>query len=262
MSNRRLENELDLQLEPLENRLLLAADWTANGDSLKIIADEANDTIVVSQSSGNVMVQVSEGGIFEDTGIANLQKLIINTGDGSDSVDVDIDSSKLVKINLGAGDDTLRFGGSHKKGVAIGGKGDDLITMAGVTVGRGRIVGGADNDTVGFDFLAYSFGDLNGLSESRVTITLGAGEDAFQLMAGETIVGEDNIADIGFAGVETVPELLDTLSGAGFGDALKGFRIIGGRDTDSMLGSGAIDLVSGLEATIKTFEVTTFEAVP
>ena len=254
-------SELEFQLESLESRLLMAADWTATGNSLKITADDANDFVAVTQDGGNVMVQLSSDGMLEDTGISNLDRLTINTGAGDDVVEVDADAAKLAKVVLGDGDDTLRFSGDHKKAIANGGKGEDFIVMGGVTADRGRIIGGADNDTVGFDFAAYSFGQLNGLPEDKITITLGAGDDTFQLMFEDLIVGEDNIDAIGFPGVDTVPDLIDSLSNSGFGDALKGFKMIGGRDTDALLGDGAIELFVGLGAKVRTFEITTLEVM-
>ena len=248
--------QLDFNLESLEQRRLLAADWSVSGASLKITGDAASDVVVVQQSTGNVTVQVN-GGAIEDTGIGTLERLTINMGDGNDDVTVDVETTKLLKINLGSGDDRLTLSNDHASVSVIGGRGSDAVVLDGVLTSRGRVSMGADADTISFDMAGYSLFDFSALASVKNSFSLGAGDDAFLLTFNGAVVGEDNISELGFSGVTTIDGLINTLAGFGLGEALGGFAISGGGGTDVMQGDGAFSLIVGLSAKVRSIEIGT-----
>jgi Ca2+-binding RTX toxin-like protein len=196
--------------------------FVQNGD-LYVYGTAGNDTILVTQSGGVVLVTINgtSYGPFTPTG-----KVKVFAGDGNDSVTVHSSVALPAEIHGDGGNDTLQSGSGGD--LLDGGAGNDSLVAGS---GADTLLGGDGNDTLqagaGTDRL--DGGDGNDL------LTGGSGNDTFLGGAGDdTIVGgSGNDSLDGGAGN-------DSLDGGAGNDTLVG----GAGYLDTLIGGGGDDTLS------------------
>src|SRR5688572_2271188 len=144
-------------IETLETRRLLACTVTVNGDVLTIKGDRFDNDITVEEVAGNIVV-TCDG--HSDTVTTDIDKLVIKTDKGHDSVAVELDDDiEEVIVDTSSGDDEIALqigqplvqrggnsaalysnsGGSDELDIDIyAGSGNDTIAAA-ITVVSGGI---------------------------------------------------------------------------------------------------------------------------
>lgn len=181
-----LDSSLDLGIESLEQRKMLAGDVSVNvsGDNLIIKGDNADNEIYVYENGGNVWVDGLNGTTLSkdatsnsfDTGISatGLNKLKVKLKGGDDTLEVYDVTVNKTNINLGKGDDSLDVDGitSGAKFVAKTGQGDDLVLLDDdVFNGKAKLNTGSGADEV---YVAVN-GDVD--YNGRTVAKLGSGDD-------------------------------------------------------------------------------------
>jgi hypothetical protein len=148
---------------------------------------------------------------------AGVTRLVVDTGDGNDTIDLSLNWSTLpAELNGGAGNDTIK--GGPGTDVISGGSGDDTLRGNG---GADAIGGGDGTDTVTY-----------------------AGRRA------GVIVSLDGVADDGSAGEgDNVGTDVENVTGTDLGDTLTGDgaanTLAGGPGPDHLDGAGGSDRLSG-----------------
>lgn len=237
---------LSPQVEPVEDRTLLASQILFLGGHLQVFTD-AGESVVIREdpaSAGQLDVQINgaDGNGTPDATTSEVTEISVINADGDNSVDLSNVSTTTfpnltaITIDSGNGDDTI-VGTADYMDTLIGGDGNDVIT--GGSSGS-RIDGGDGNDTI-----------MGGDGDD--TIDAGDGEDSVLGEAGDdSILGDDGNDEIsGGDGNDTVMagDGSDTVSGDAGADSLFGDlgtdTISGGDDNDSIFGGGQADSISG-----------------
>src|SRR5215211_602788 len=226
--------------------------------------DGANDNVTVSVSGGLLVHGQTTGGLKSgsdwDSATAGDQTVpadgtfvvVVNGGDGNDSLAVLAKNSEIVTaaLNGGSGDDLLT--GSDTGDSLDGGDGNDRLVGA---KGTDVMSGGTGNDT-----LVWNNGD------GSDTIDGGAGNDATEVNGsptlGDVFTLEPNAGRIKFQRTNLVPFTLDAsterfqVNGLGGDDsvaagdgvgALTLLSVDGGAGVDTVNGSDGPDLILGGE---------------
>ncbi len=148
--------------------------------TLQIDGSKLGDVVLVNQNSKNIVV--TKNGEILEIPIEFVNKIVINTGDGSDLVWVSEYVGVPVLIDTGAGNDVVT--GGNKKDTIYAGPGDDRVAGGDgndyIDLGTGNDIGmgGFGNDLVyGGDGRDMIIG-----GDGKDTLKGGKGEDA--LMAG------------------------------------------------------------------------------
>jgi hypothetical protein len=105
---------------------------SSDGSVLKITGTKLSDTITLEQTATGIRI-ANKGG-WEHTATGSYSRIIIDAGDGNDSVVADPSVTTPLTLLGGAGNDTL-----------VGGSGDDLISGG---MGDDVMIGGAGDDTL------------------------------------------------------------------------------------------------------------------
>src|SRR5689334_7145949 len=133
------------EIESLEPRKTpaLTGPGTIFGGILTINFDNANDTIVISQTDDTISVAYADNKGHSDTltfaAVGTLHKIVVNSGAGNDSVKVNVEDQQLdlnysgdsqddeVSITAGAGNDVVSVYNSDAKITIDGGTGNDSL---------------------------------------------------------------------------------------------------------------------------------------
>lgn len=210
-----------LTIERLEDRLLLAANVTQSGGTLKITGDVNADAVLLmggGQGNVEVFVDFDGDGMADDslgafTGVKNIKidtqggnddvalhlvdvagKVSVKTGDGSDMVILaDCVIAKNVSIDTGAGNDIVvtdsvnDFNQVGSLNIKTG-DGNDAIRLEGLEVNKSLSVNtGHDNDI-------FAFGDQMSAG-SRTTFNGGSGNDFLVAVSANAL--EQQLAQLG-----------------------------------------------------------------
>lgn len=227
-----------LQLTSLEDRSVPAVTAVFAGGVLTITGDAAANDISVQLVSGKVKAFDGTTDLLPAATItpAALTGIVVNAGDGNDTVDVFETIVDPATINGGTGDDQL-----------YGGKGNDSITTG--TDGIGDLADGrAGNDTItggaGDDFLFGGLGnDVLNAGDGANSVEGGDGNDSIT-------GGDGSDALYGGKGLDTIngggdADLIFGGGGAGGGVDKVGDLIDGGAGDDSVFGNLGNDSISG-----------------
>ncbi len=200
-------------IEPVERRTLMSA-AVLTGGVLTVTGTAAADAITVTlvglpdgTTTPAAHVDVVVDGVSQSFPAASVTSLVVNGGDGGDTVtvtdsphdDEDADFSAFAKdavsVNGGAGADhvTVDFGvlyGHPVAAVAVdGGDDDDVIAYAGVS--PATLHGGAGDDTVtatGQGLTVYEYGD-----DGNDTVTA-TGDDGYEYAHMDGGAGDDTFS--------------------------------------------------------------------
>src|SRR5262245_274217 len=114
---------IPLDCEKLEDRAVPATAVLAGG-TLTVTGDADDDRIRVVLEGANLRVLdgTQELGLFPSAAVTNI---VVNTGDGNDTILIDRSVTHPATINAGAGNDKLVAGGGPT--VLLGGPGDDEL---------------------------------------------------------------------------------------------------------------------------------------
>jgi hypothetical protein len=200
-----------LQLETLEGRdcpsatlsllnggqtLVIKGD--AGNDSISIVQNDANDTLIVSMTG---MVTGEQNGmakrgkqVFKSS---QITQIVIDTGAGNDTVSYELGANanfrfgKIFNINLGSGDDVLQFETGNQVMAAMGsiasvsGSSDTStsprVTSANLAVEsflKLTVDAGSGNDQV-----TINLSELRKRANVAVSAQLGDGDDTFSLVS-------------------------------------------------------------------------------
>ena len=244
-------NEINLNVEPLEERLNLSGSVFLDGADLIIRGTTLDDVISVVRVEGELGVTINEfdHGLFSPTG-----KIDVKMFAGDDSLSIQLGIQNDTFISAGQGDDVV-WGGSGKdmiygnagndvlngrwgKDVLVGAEGRDILrgslgfdTLRGGG-GQDKLYGGEGNDNLqGGDGADLLFGQ-----EGRDTLRGGSGNDNLQGGA-----GDDLLLDGGFGA--------DSIYGGAGADLLEGGsgndRMWGDAGNDVLLGELGDDTING-----------------
>jgi Ca2+-binding RTX toxin-like protein len=228
--------------------------------------DGQPDTVIVNGTSGNDTIRVASsnhGALIGVTGLASTvnitgaeganDQLVINAGDGADTVDASGLAAGLIglTINGGAGNDTLT--GSQGDDLVIGGQGNDVAFLG---AGNDTFVWnpGDGSDIVegqgGYDRLIFNganIGEQIGISAngSRVLFTRDVGNVTMDLNGIEALDfnalgGADTITVNDLSGTDLRQLNLDLASpaGSGTGDGQADNVIVNGTNGDDVIAVG------------------------
>ncbi len=212
------------------------------GTTLFVFGTEAADDVVLSDDRGDIRVDFNND---RSTIAAPLDSIVIETGGGNDFVDTQDGLSVPMLVNVGDGNDTVRTGTGDDK--IIGGAGDDSLRG---TRGDDTIIGSRGNDTLdgqrGNDLVRGGSG-ADSISGSQDNDTLLGDNGIDTLIGGD---GHDYVSGLngndflfGSSGNDTVlgGEGEDSLDGQTGEDSL-----FGGAGNDTLIGGSSSDeLVSG-----------------
>jgi Ca2+-binding RTX toxin-like protein len=213
-------------VETLESRRLLSGVLLGSFGALRIAGDDGvNDVISVSHSGGQIAVVIN-GGAAQLFDSADVQRVIIRTGSGEDTITV-TDVLQPTWIFAQEGNDTVTTGAARD--IIYGHAGDDLIDAGS---GNNYVVGGEDGDNIttgdGKDRIWGRDGsDLISSGGGNDLVVAGKGDDLV-----ETGVGTDRA--YGRDGS-------DTLRGGDGND-----RLWGGPGDDSIEGGNGEDVIGGI----------------
>jgi Ca2+-binding RTX toxin-like protein len=257
-----------LGLALLEDRSVPAITTaTFTGGVLTITADAASDIIEIGLV-GTTQVKVFEGATQTEKAVvggpvtvAALTSIVINAGDGNDTVIVSSKLKEPATINGGTGSDNLTGGGGHDTintgtdavgDTADGRNGNDTITGG---AGADLLRGGAGNDSI------VGGAGINALEGGAGNDTLQGGADIDNISGNagnDSIVGGDGADHLrgddnfGAAGKDTVVAGPgdDFASGGNGNDNLDGGdgndRLEGGSGNDNLVGGP--DVAGGPDA--------------
>ena len=227
----RLPFRVVLHVQPLECRLLLAADLTPRG-VLVITGTEEADTISVGFNAEEAALTVS-GATEEDVSFParRVRMILVRTGAGDDVVNV-AELPHRALVRLGAGDDELES--SARFTHAAGGVGNDILTVLHEEPEAGPDSG--PRDRPGADFRR----------DNRRFAAFGA-----VLLAGGD--GDDTL-------VGSVRARLNRLVGGAGDDHLSvpessrgRARMLGGEDSDTLIGGSRGDFLQGMSGNDSLF---------
>lgn len=181
-------NENNNKNQPgIDVKPLVFLDWAYLANSvLNVSGTTANDTIKLELSGKNI--KVTRGKLSKTFPLKSISSIIVDAGNGNDSVTVDSKITLLSTIQGGAGKDTL-LGGSGNDEIhggagndsIRGGKGNDIIhgddgndTLFG-EAGLDSLYGGAGNDSID----GGTQNDLINGGAGKDTLLGGDGDDLF-----------------------------------------------------------------------------------
>jgi Ca2+-binding RTX toxin-like protein len=223
------------------------------GGTATLNLDGADDSVTVSVSGGLLVHGQTTGGLNSgsdwDSATAGDQTVpadgtfvvVVNGGDGNDSLAVLAKNSEIVTaaLNGGSGDDVLT--GSDTGDSLEGGDGNDRLVGA---KGTDDMSGGTGNDT-----LVWNNGD------GSDSIDGGAGNDATEVNGnptlGDVFTLEPNAGRIRFQRTNLVPFTLDAsterfqVNGLGGDDSLSASAGVGALTLLSVDGGAGVDTVNG-----------------
>lgn len=206
------------------------------GDRLSGARTDGDDTISLSASGGSLSVTLN--GQTQTIAYSAGDTILIDTGAGNDTVNIDASVLANIEFVGGAGNDTLNMYGSGSL-LADGGDGNDTIRVYGL--GDAELHGGSGNDTLqggaGRNLLDGGAGNdtlIGGLGANTFVFADGWGDDSL------TSAGSSNTIDFSDA---TSPLLLNLrqqqVTDASGDSAQMDFDptlAIGGHGTDRILG--------------------------
>ncbi|MEM8679365.1 MAG: hypothetical protein AAGF97_08440 [Planctomycetota bacterium] len=180
-NDQRAASRLDLGIEPLENRRLLAVEVTASGNTATISGDDSANTIIL-QGMGISGTDVNLDDSFLDNQF-DITTYKFDLRGGNDILQVQsVFGFKNIEIDGGDGDNVVFIDGSFLKQVKIvNGNGDDSTQISNTQIGLdgNRNTGLIDirNGDGGSDVLIESTGPGSGrsLHANKVTILNGRG---------------------------------------------------------------------------------------
>ncbi len=153
-------------------------------------ADTINVQVQSTGTAGQTEADVTVNGL-KQTFTATIAHVVVNAGDGNDSVDVDTSSAYAgmpdTSVSGGAGNDNLHFDVGDGNVTLDGGAGDDNLYASGSDTAYVTMLGGAGNDSIDADL------------DAEASINGGDGNDTIELSninTPQTVVGG--------AGVDTV----------------------------------------------------------
>lgn len=290
---------LDLFVDRLENRLLLAADVSVKGSNVTVKGDAGSDGVFVYESTGTVWVDVYEGDTLVDavdTGLTSINKLKIVTKGGADEVSIDNDVVVTGKstIKLGSGQNELDFGGLHNRVKIVGGSDvDDIVLNGGIGTSKNVIKTKGGNDVVAVDIAGYidaatngplgdallagldgvdGLEDLEGVANSllaalpSINAKLGGGNDIVELTVDGDSISDGDILDLidslgfEFDSVEEAVTAIEALaSDAGIGIP-QFIKANGGGGSDTLNPAGLQSIIN-LIGSARKFEVFGSETI-
>ena len=249
---RRRNAALDITVERLESRLMLAANVSVIGSNVVITGTAANDTLTVFKNSVTNTVQVNDGIVTQDTGLSSIGNLTINSLGGDDTIRLTSDAAlqpinitgslvintaagndvvsannvnvnQNVTINTGTDTDTVSFGGQIAGNLTIlTGPGNSLVDLTGQPDGTyndgfGLVVGGNVSVTGGLDVdVVLGSRDAN-TADAVVIQTLVGGNLTVNSSSGnDVVVLGFNQATIVLGNVLTLAGAGDDIVAAGF----------------------------------------------
>jgi Ca2+-binding RTX toxin-like protein len=224
-----------------------AVTQTVNFDTLTVTSDQEADTITLAAAGGFITVNRQATTLAAN----NTAKIVVNAGDGADTVDASAlaaaDYSTLT-INGGDGDDLLT-GGSGDDDLGGGDGNDRVVGFKGTDV----LDGGAGNDV-----LVWNNGDGSDVMDGDI------GADEVEIngapTAGDVFTAVPNGRRVLFNRTNLVPFSVDfsaerlTVNGLGGDDAFNGapglaevtlLSLNGGVGDDSLAGGDGPDLITG-----------------
>ena len=234
-------------------------------DTITITGDAAGDQIVISDAGG-LLKQTLNGGaatdLLDDQGrplpADGTVNVVVNAGDGADTVTIATAQAQSVTVDGGAGEDTITgspgndvLRGGPDNDHLIGAAGDDRLIGDG---GRDDMDGGAGNDTLVWnngDGSDTMDGDAGGGDEVEVNGAAGP-EDAFKIAP--------NGGRVQFDRTNLVPFTLDidaeriTVNGLQGDDSIEGspglaglitMTLNGGQGADKITGGDGPDVING-----------------
>ena len=244
------ERSLDLQIENLEPRQMLAGNVTAfiNGAGALIINGDGGDNQILVEvgESGDVTVTGQDDEVIDDSGLQDAQlsgDIMINLRGGDDSV--------YVTGPLGEGDEgVVPLDASFVDDIRIvGGSGNDRLGINAVNGATGNLTlsGGSGDDNLSLNY-AETSGD--------VTIIGGSGNDTASVF----VVGAEDITLITGGGDDMAGIVGSVASGSlnirgGSGDDLTALKYSEGRNVNIISGGGD-DTVSAAD---NMFAITTLQ---
>lgn len=254
----------EYRLVPLEDRVLLTAE--VSGDLLTITGDGGDNDIVITVEEDGLVSYSGVPGAADDT--VEVSEVVIDLGDGDDSVTVNFDGDGRNQLNLRERDGAVqvRVRGEHRGELTT-----DNVERLRLNTGDGNdnvnIGNLSDTDLAGGDTLEVDAGDGNDTVNARrsdieVEIDGGDGRDRLQGGDGDDLlVGGDGRDTInGGRGDDTLDggddrdrlngqDGDDELFGGDENDHLNGGRgdddLRGGDGDDRILGGGGVDLLGG-----------------
>ena len=256
-------NSLDFSVDPLEQRMMLAADVQVAGSNVKIIGENTADDISVYFDEATNSVWVNDGVALHDTLLESISRLTISTkqsGNGTDVVTIGnrVEVTTKTTVRLGAGRNELSFGGLHKLVSVSGGPGSDAVTLNGglgtsknnfnlkngddaLTIAIDAYAASATGDTPLANFLATLPDDITVLSElAAIRSNLGGGDDVFRVLYGGESVTEpqllETLESLGLGSYTTVSDAINGLESAAAAAGIRNLRLAnlngaGGNDT-------------------------------
>lgn len=213
-------------LESLESRRLLSGVYLGSFGTLRIAGDDGvNDSVNVALAGDQIEVVIN-GAPAESFDSADIQRIIIRTGSGDDSVSV-VETLQPTWVFAQDGNDTIAT--SAARDVVYGHAGEDLIDAGG---GNNFVVGGEDNDNI-------TTGDgkdrIWGRDGNDVIIS-GGGNDLVVAGRGDDLVETGVGTDHAYG-----RDGSDTLRGGDGND-----RLWGGPGNDSIEGGNGDDVIGGI----------------
>lgn len=236
----------DSGLEKLEERTLLAAAVLFGGGQIRVLSDAGDDILVREDpnSAGFLDVQIDgvSSGALPSLMTDQITSLRIETGAGSNDVDISGVTSTAfpnitsILIDTGDGDDTI-VGSPDFANLVLAGDGDDVVTGGNLADtlngndGNDVVSGGPGDDALdggdGNDSVTGDAGDDNIIGGDGLDTLDGATGDDF-------LNGGDGADDISGSDGN------DRIIGGGGGDVISG-----GLGVDVVFAGGGHDLVSG-----------------
>jgi Ca2+-binding RTX toxin-like protein len=224
-----------------------AVSSNVNTDTLTVTSDQAADTITLAAAGGFITVN----GQATTLAANNQAKIVVNAGDGADTVD----ASALAVANYGA----LTINGGEGADLLTGGAGNDNLRGDG---GNDRVIGFKGNDDLeggaGNDVLVWNNGDGTDVMDGD------AGADEVEIngapTAGDVFTAVPNAGRVLFNRPNLVPFSVDfsaerlTVNGLGGDDTFTGaaglapltlISLNGGTGIDTLTGGDGPDLITG-----------------
>jgi hypothetical protein len=220
-----------LAVRTLEDRSVPAVTASFAGGTLTVDSDAASDIISIEvvgglvkvfQGAGHTEVSVTGG----SNGITTkaLTGILVNAGDGDDSVTVASTLKAPATLNGGTGSDTLN-----------GGAGNDSITTGTDAVGDSAS-GGDGNDSI----TGGAGNDLLVGGNGNDTISGGDGDNSIDGGAGNDVLTAGNGSDDIFGGDGN-----DSIDGGAGDDRLRGDNPTSKKGNDSITGGLGDDIITG-----------------
>ncbi|MDF1840569.1 MAG: PKD domain-containing protein [Rubripirellula sp.] len=224
------------------------------------VLDENDNSVQITETPDGVVLSETTGGVSKSTTVAGqFDRILLATGGGSDSVDVQ--SSTNVETDLGEGDDTF-----------LSGSGDDVVITGG---GQDSIVTGDGSDSIvsvsGDDTIDSGAGDdvLFFRSFSDKVIKDGGGTDTLNFSGVSQGSGEVDGITLDLRIDNGVPQTVhstgsialegefENVIGSNFKDFLVSSdasnQLFGGGGDDRIVTSGGFDTVLGGEGSDSIF---------